>query len=113
MQNCPTFYCVQKVKDNEKIYPLFNEFDEYGKLKPLINKLYEVQQVACGDNFQIFLDNVGELWSCGSNKCGQLGICEADDAAGGEDGDDEVSGMVKTKKKDDAEELSAFIGGDL
>jgi alpha-tubulin suppressor-like RCC1 family protein len=55
---------------DEKKYPLFDEYlsyKSYGKLAPVCLKdiPYEVVQIAAGENFQMFLTNNGELYSCG------------------------------------------------
>lgn len=56
-------------------FDLFNDFDELLKIKPVFrkNQPYEVLQVRCGLNFELFLTNNGEVYSCGANKYGQLG----------------------------------------
>ena len=41
------------------------------------NNWGEITQIACGENYQMFVSNFGELYGCGSNKNGQLG-CETD-----------------------------------
>jgi alpha-tubulin suppressor-like RCC1 family protein len=70
------FFCNTVKKAVAKVYPLFDDYDEYGKLKPTYTKddPYEVNQVACGVDFQLLLSNNGVLYSSGSNKYGQLGL---------------------------------------
>lgn len=72
---------------------------------------YEIKQVTCGENFQLFLTNVGEVYSVGSNKFGQLGTFkkkgrkdkvegDGEDEDGNED-DDEESNEEEDDQKDD------------
>ena len=49
--------------------------------------MYEITNVQCGDNFQLFLTNNCELYSCGSNRYGQLGT-EDDSEMSSDDVDD-------------------------
>ena len=49
--------------------------------------MYEITNVQCGDNSQLFLTNNGELYSCGSNRYGQLGT-EDDSEMSSDDVDD-------------------------
>ena len=91
-------------------YPLFKLYDEFGKLKPVFGDPetnYEVNQVQCGENFQVFLTNKGEVYTCGSNKFGQLGLeKDSDDEEGDEEGKEEDELDVTP---DDDPELTAFI----
>ena len=90
-----------------KQYPLFDDYDEYGKLKPIVttgkmkDQPYEITHVACGDNFQLFLTNNGEVYSVGANKFGQLGVEK--EIEGADDEEEE-----KDEKKDTAND-NAFI----
>ena len=92
LKDVPLFFCYQTAKTVMKQYPLFNLYNDYGRIKPVYNKgkAYEINQVRCGENFQLFLTNNGELYSCGSNKNGQLGI-ENDDEDEDEDEEEEGS----------------------
>lgn len=119
IKDAPVFFCHTKAKTRLKEYPLFNDYDEVGRLKPVFNKdlPYEVNQLACGDNFQLFLMNNGDLYSCGSNKVGQLGTSkktkpgtsstdeddtESDDGSDGEEDGEELPKAIR-KKIDDLE----------
>lgn len=53
---------------------------------------YEVNQVGCGENFQLFLTNSGYAFSCGSNKFGQLGTESDSDDEGSSGSDDKKKG---------------------
>ena len=33
-----------------------------------------IRRIACGKSFAIFISDEGEVWSCGANSCGQLGL---------------------------------------
>lgn len=92
-----------------KQYPLFNDYDDYGRLKAVCakNATYEVNQICCGDNFQLFLTNNGGLYSCGSNKFGQLGTREDSDLEAGS-GEEENKG-----DEDDDNDVSLFMNADL
>ena len=96
-----TFFRIQIAKTVLKQYPLFNDYDDFGKLRAVCtrswgNGSYEVNQIGCGENFQLFLTNSGHLYSCGSNKFGQLGT---EEESGDEEGEDE------DKKKGDDDDL--------
>jgi alpha-tubulin suppressor-like RCC1 family protein len=70
------FFCNTQVATIIKQYPLFDDYDEFSKLRSLYAKddPYEINQIVCGDNFQLFLTNNGQLYSTGSNNFGQLGL---------------------------------------
>ena len=65
------------------------------RLKPIFVKYdipFEINQLVCGENFQIFLTNNGELWTCGSNKFGQLGLAvesESEEEKSNDENEDE------------------------
>ena len=48
-----TFFRHKMAKTELKKYPLFNDYDEFGKLVPVITKNipYEIISVNCGENF--------------------------------------------------------------
>lgn len=60
---------------------------------------FEVLQVSCGSNFELFLTNGGEVFSCGANKYGQLGTEKDSD---GEEDAAEVKNMRESKDELDA-----------
>jgi len=47
------FFCNTQVTTIIKQYPLFDDYDEFSKLRPLYVKddPYEINQIVCGDNF--------------------------------------------------------------
>jgi len=100
------FFCNTVKKAIEKIYPLFEDYDELNKLSPVYAKddLYEINQIVCGYNFQLFLSNNGHLFSTGSNKTGQLGIGNDDEER---ELDDEEKDEILALGKNDG----AFIPG--
>ena len=55
------FYCNTVKKAVARVYPLFEEYDEHCKLKPMYlrDDPYEIVSVSCGYNFQIMLSNNG------------------------------------------------------
>ena len=100
------FYCNTVKKAVAKVYPLFEEYDEHCKLKPMYlrDDPYEIVSVACGYNFQIMLSNNGQIFSTGSNKQGQLGIGNEEENEE-EDSEEEKENEVLGKKD------NAFIPG--
>jgi len=88
-----TFFQHKIVKTIMKQYPLFDDYDDFAKLKPVFHKdlPFEINQVKCGQNFAMFLTNNGELFATGSNKFGQLGT-ENDSGEEEEQGEGEESG---------------------
>ena len=113
MQDNLLFYRKQVARTKLKEYPLFNDFDDYGRLKPVCtrNKFYEVNKICCGDNFQVFLTNNGDLYTCGSNKFGQLGTQEdSDEDHGAGSGDEQEEGQDKTEEDN---EVSMFMDAEL
>ena len=61
------------------------------------NQWGEINQICCGENYQCFLSNYGELYCCGSNKFGQLG-CETDSD---EEGSDKENGDGSSEDSSD------------
>lgn len=107
--NCPVFYKKRVAKTVIKQYPLFDDYDGFCKLKSVCDKqvFFEVNQIVCGDAFQLFLTNHGQLYSCGSNKYGMLGICDdeaSDSSDGGDDSDEGGDGDDGDGGDDDPEE---------
>ncbi len=53
IRQAPVFFRHIMAKIVYKQYPLFNEYDQYGKLNAVCKKKYafEINQVKCGDNF--------------------------------------------------------------
>jgi len=45
-----------------------------GRLDPLLFGNSPAQMVACGQNFTLILNSRGEVWACGLNEFGQLGL---------------------------------------
>ena len=45
-----------------------------GRIDPLLFGNSPAHMVACGDNFTLILNAQGEVWACGHNACGQLGL---------------------------------------
>ena len=69
----PQLFFKNKIAQTElKQYHLFDDYDEYGTLNPVMmkNNWGEITQIACGENYQMFVSNFGELYGCGSNKYG-------------------------------------------
>lgn len=102
------FFCNTVKKAVAKVYKLFEDYDDLNKLKPhyFRDDPYEINQVACGYNFQIFLTNNGQIYSTGSNKTGQLGIGNEDEV--GEMNEEEKEEIIALGKND-----AAFIPGHL
>jgi len=107
----PVFFKKQVARTELKRYPLFDDYDEHGKLKVVYHKddMYEINQICCGENFQIFLTNDGDLYACGSNKCGQLGA-EEDSDQGDRSGDDQSEGLGDEEADGDE---SLFMNAEL
>ena len=110
IKRAPRFFCFQLAKKITKEYPLFRDYTEGGKLKALIDKpfAFEVTQVKCGESFQLFLTNNGEVYACGSNKFGQLGLEEDSDSEESEsssseeeeqEDDEPIEGQLPISKK--------------
>ena len=94
------FFCNRVVKTLQKQYPLFDDYDDFSRVKKIFtqNQPYEINQIRCGNNFQLFLTNNGEVYACGSNKLGQLGLESDSDA---EDGSDEEAKEPGQQTPDD------------
>lgn len=108
IKNVPKFFCNTVIKTIMKQYPLFDDYDEYGILKSICTNgkvkdvPYEVTHVACGDNFQLFLTNNGEVYSVGANKFGQLGVERDAEAVPEADGEEEEKGDKNETGNDNA-----------
>ena len=111
IKEAPVFFCHTKAKTRLKEYPLFNDYDEVGRLRPVFNKdaPYEVNQLACGDNFQLFLMNNGLLYSCGSNKVGQLGTSKKTKPGTDSTDEDDTESDEGSDEEEDGEELPKAI----
>lgn len=105
-----TFFRHQIAKTEIRQYPLFADFDEFTNLKPIVAKndtkigSYEIKQVKCGENFQVFLTNTGEVYTCGSNKFGQLGTYKRKGAKKEGNGDDDDEEEEDNEDEEDGEE---------
>lgn len=90
------FYKHKMIKIETKKYEIFDDYDDYGKLKKVWHRdsPFEITQIRCGNNFQVFLTCNGELYTTGSNVCGQLGLDqeESEDDDEDEETDEEEEG---------------------
>ena len=66
------FFCKDQLDTEIRQFPLFDDYNEYGRLKAQIKKNvpYECVSIKCGFNFELFLMNNGDVYSCGANKYG-------------------------------------------
>lgn len=95
-------------------YALFNDYDDCGRLKPVTtDRPFEVIQVACGYNFQVFLQNDGQVFSAGSNKYGQLGTEPDPVDKEGDEEEKDTPGAGDTPMDKEEEDVSAFVTKDM
>lgn len=61
---------------SEKVIAVPTIVDFYNENEERVEENVNVTDVACGNNFTICQTDDGQLWGCGSNKYGQLGLSQ-------------------------------------